>query len=89
MVEDVDNPEWNEDNTHPLDHAAKIKVARARLGMSQEAFAALLHIPASSLRNWEQRRTQPDAPAVTLIDLVYRDPQGIRERLEKQTASLL
>lgn len=86
MVEDVDNPEWDENNTRPLDHAVKIKVARARLGMSQEGFAALLHIPASSLRNWEQRRTRPDAPALTLIDLIYRDPQGIRERLERETA---
>jgi putative transcriptional regulator len=86
-IDDVDTPEWDEGNTRPLDPAAKLKVARARLGMSQEAFAALLRIPASSLRNWEQRRTQPDAPALTLIDLVYQDPQGIRERIERQRAA--
>ena len=87
MDDENDNPEWTDDNTAPLDYAGKLKVTRARLKLSQSAFAALLHIPETSLKNWEQRRTAPDAPARTLIDLIYQDPEGIRVRLAKSHAA--
>lgn len=87
MAERDDNPEWTAANTAPLDYAGKLKVARARLGLSQAAFAALIRVPRTSLRNWEQRRTRPDAPARTLIELIHRDPKGMRERLEGANAA--
>ena len=85
MVDD-DNPEWTDENTRPLDLAAKLKVIRARLGLSQPQLAMLLHVPLASLRNWEQRRTTPDGPARTLVELLHADPQGMRARLEKLAA---
>jgi putative transcriptional regulator len=85
-MDDDDNPEWSEANTRPLDHASKLKVVRARLTLSQDRLATLLNIPVGSLRNWEQRRTAPDGPARTLIDLLYRDPEGIRARIERPAA---
>ncbi|MCT7374790.1 helix-turn-helix domain-containing protein [Chelativorans salis] len=54
--------------------------------MNQSGFAALLGIPLAALRNWEQRRTEPDATAKTLIDLIFADPKGMRERLERRNA---
>jgi len=77
-----DNPDWSAVGLRPLDHAAMLRVARARLGLSQVAAARLLGIPAASLRNWEQRRTQPDDAAKTLIRLFYEHPQDIRAWLE-------
>ncbi|WP_309083247.1 hypothetical protein [Chelativorans sp.] len=44
-------------------------------------------IPVATLRNWEQRRTEPDAVAKTLIDLIFQDPQGMRERLGRRNAA--
>ncbi|WP_163268798.1 helix-turn-helix domain-containing protein [Chelativorans alearense] len=82
-----DNPEWDESNTRPLDAPAKLNFVRALLGMNQADFAALLGIPLATLRNWEQRRTEPDATAKTLIDLIFADPQGMRERLERRNAA--
>lgn len=84
---DDDNPEWDETNTRPLDAAAKLQHARVFLMMTQQDFAALLGIPLATLQNWEQRRTDPDPIARTLIDLVFDDPQGMRERLEKRKAA--
>lgn len=86
MDDDIDNPEWGEENTAPLDYAGKLKVTRARLRLSQAGLAALLQIPLSTLQNWERRRTVPDAPALTLIDLIYGDPEGIRARLGPKVA---
>lgn len=86
-LESDDNPEWTERNTRPLDSSAKLKMSRGIVDMSQPNFAALLGIPLATLQNWEQRRTEPDPIARTLIDLVFDDPQGMLERLEKRKAA--
>src|SRR5215472_8762882 len=39
------------------------KRLRERLGLTQEEFAARYHIPVGTLRDWEQGRKRPDAPA--------------------------
>ena len=79
-----DNPDWSEFTPAPLDYAAKLKATRARLSMSQNSFSALLHIPRSTLQNWEQRRTEPDAFTRTIIDLIYDDPEEMAERLKRK-----
>lgn len=76
-----DNPDWSEFTSAPLDYAAKLKATRARLSMTQDGFAALLHLPPSTLQSWEQRRTEPDAFTLTIIDLIYDDPKGTVDRL--------
>ncbi|WP_157970057.1 helix-turn-helix domain-containing protein [Pelagibacterium sediminicola] len=76
-----DNPDWSTVALSPLDYAAMLKVARARLGLSQEAAARMLGLPVATLRNWEQRRTMPDDAAKTLIALLYADPEDIKARL--------
>src|SRR5438067_1292387 len=40
-----------------------VKVLRERLGMTQAEFAEAFHLPITTLRDWEQRRSTPDAPA--------------------------
>lgn len=82
-----DNPEWDEGNSRFLDAAAKLKLARGLLGQRQTDFASLLGVSVGTLRNWEQRRTAPDAIANTLIDLIYDDPQGMRERMARSRAA--
>ena len=47
---------------------------RARLDMTQEAFAAFLRVPVGTVRNWDQGRTPPDPAARTLLALVAADP---------------
>ena len=79
-----DNPDWSGFDPAPLDYAAKLKATRARLSLSQDGFSALLHIPRSTLQNWEQRRTEPDAFAQTMIDVIYDDPEEMVERLKRR-----
>ncbi len=83
----LDNPDWTVTPTRALEAAEKGKIARLRLELSQSDFAALLGIPVATLRNWEQRRTEPDPIARTLIDLVFDDPEGMRQRLLKRKAA--
>jgi len=82
-----DHPEWTDENSRPLDASGKLKLARALLEMSQADFAALLGIPIATLQNWEQRRTEPDAVAKTLIDLIFDDPKELRARMMRRNAA--
>jgi putative transcriptional regulator len=56
--------------------AASIACAvRKRLGLSQTEFAARFHVPVGTLRDWEQNRRQPDAPALAYLRVIAREPE--------------
>jgi len=65
---------------------SRVKVLRQRLGMTQAEFAQALHLPITTLRDWEQRRSTPDAPARALLLAIERDPEVVR-RLLADTAA--
>jgi putative transcriptional regulator len=44
--------------------AAIARSVRKRWGISQAEFSARYHVPIGTLRDWEQNRKQPDAPAL-------------------------
>ncbi|WP_035694226.1 helix-turn-helix domain-containing protein [Azospirillum halopraeferens] len=50
---------------------------RERPGMTQEAFAATYRIPLETLRDWEQRRKNPDATARAYLQVIDHDPLGV------------
>jgi len=58
-----------------------IKVLRARLGMTQEQFASAYRLPVGTVRDWEQGRTRPDAPALALLAVIEREPDVARRAL--------
>jgi putative transcriptional regulator len=58
-----------------------IAAIRSRLSMSQNDFATLLKIPTPTLRNWEQGRTIPDAPAQTLLWVAHKRPDVLGEMI--------
>jgi putative transcriptional regulator len=60
-----------------------VKAIRAKTKLSQSAFAAKLRLPAATVRDWEQKRRIPDAPARTLLAMVDADPKGALALIEK------
>lgn len=54
-----------------------VKRLRERLGLTQEAFAATYRIPVGTLRDWEQRRKLPDAPARAYLTVISRNPEAV------------
>jgi DNA-binding transcriptional regulator YiaG len=58
-----------------------VKALRARLGISQEAFAGRYGLDIKTLQNWEQGRTKPEGPAAILLQLIERDPEKVVELL--------
>jgi putative transcriptional regulator len=56
-----------------------VKAIRRSLRMSQHHFAATYRIPLSTLKNWEQGRRQPDAPAAAYLRAIQRRPKEVME----------
>jgi len=65
---------------------SRVKVLRQRLGMTQAEFANAFHLPITTLRDWEQHRSTPDAPARALLLAIERNPKVMR-RLLADTAA--
>lgn len=60
-----------------------VKAIRAKTKLSQAKFADVLRIPVATLRDWEQHRRSPDAPARTLLGMVDADPKAALELIER------
>jgi putative transcriptional regulator len=58
-----------------------VKALRQALGMTQAEFAEAFGLPISTLRDWEQRRSTPDAPARALLRAIEREPETMRRLL--------
>jgi putative transcriptional regulator len=51
-----------------------VRAARARAGLSQQAFAERIATPVATLRDWEQGRFSPPGGVVCLMRLIERHP---------------
>ena len=47
-----------------------VRAIRRQLRMSQQEFARVYRIPLATLKNWEQGRRQPDAPAAAYLEAI-------------------
>ena len=66
--------------------ASGVKALRRRLAMTQVEFAEAFHRPITTLRDWEQGRATPDAPARALLLAIERDPEVMRKLLAERAA---
>ena len=53
--------------------------ARLKSGLSQAQFASVLHISPRTLQQWEQGRRHPSGAAETLLKIVFRQPEVLRD----------
>jgi len=60
-----------------LTKLVNVKKLRERLGLTQGAFAAVYGIPLGTLRDWEQRRKHPDAPARSYLQVIEGSPEAV------------
>ena len=60
-----------------------VKAIRLSLRMSQNHFAAAYRIPLPTLKNWEQGRRLPDAPAAAYLLAIKRRPKEIMEAVAR------
>jgi putative transcriptional regulator len=58
-----------------------VRAIRRGLRMSQHEFARTYRIPLATLKNWEQGRRQPDAPAAAYLQVIAKRPKEVGEVL--------
>jgi putative transcriptional regulator len=61
----------------PARRVSLAKRIRWRLRMSQTEFAKAFHIPAGTLRDWEQHRREPDQAARAYLEVIARNPEAV------------
>src|SRR5712691_4046027 len=78
---DADAQALRPDDMKRMKRTPQVKIIRSALGMSQEYFPALFHIPLRTLRDCEQSRKVPDAPARAYLMVIARNPTAVSEAL--------
>jgi putative transcriptional regulator len=63
-----------------------VAVIRRALGLTQEDFAARYRIPLGTLRDWEQGRSKPDAPARAYLMVIAKEPEVVACSLRQREA---
>lgn len=61
--------------THILKEPASPQVIRARLKLSQSAFAGLMGVSLRTVQDWEQGRRKPSGPAIALLRIAEQKPE--------------
>jgi putative transcriptional regulator len=80
-----DVSDWSLDDPHivlmePID----VRAIRAKLRLSQDAFAKTFALSVAALRDWEQQRRMPRGPARTLLRIIDREPEAVMRALRSQ-----
>ena len=85
-LSDPDAPPLGKEKLAQMRRVSRVKALRERMGLTQREFAEAFHLPLTTLRDWEQRRSVPDAPARALLLAIERDPQKMMSLLSPEEA---
>lgn len=80
-MSDPDAPPLSAEELARMHRPPDVRALRNRLGMTQEQFARTYRLPLGTVRDWEQGRTRPDAPALALLAVIEHEPEAARRAL--------
>ena len=72
-----------------LQNAKRVPFARTlrwRLKFTQDEFSTRFAIPLGTLRDWEQGRSEPDAPAKAYLKVISAEPEAVARALNPEAA---
>ena len=69
-----------------MPRAPFVSTLRRRLRLTQDEFSARFAIPLGTLRDWEQRRSAPDATAQAYLKVIAADPESVAKAVGKSAA---
>ena len=64
---------------HTLKEPAPPQIIRAKLKLSQSAFAGMMGVSLRTIQDWEQGRRKPSGPAVALLRIAEQKPDIFRQ----------
>ncbi len=60
---------------HTMKEPAPPQVIRAKLKLSQSAFAGMMGVSLRTIQDWEQGRRKPSGPAMALLRIAEQKPE--------------
>lgn len=81
---DPENPPLTDEIAAGRKKVPRTRTLRRQMSLTQEEFAARYQIPIGTLRDWEQHRSEPDAPARAYLKVIAADPEGVAEKLGRE-----
>ena len=75
---DPDAQPWTPEQLARARCVVDVKLIRDKYGLSQEQFARRFGLRLEMVRGWEDRTLVPDAAAVTLLRVIWAEPDAVR-----------
>jgi putative transcriptional regulator len=82
LLEAIEHAEGCEEGIrihHP--RSVDVKALRAKVGMTQQQFAARFGFSTATLRHWERGDRSPHGPALVLLNVIEHNPTAVIEAL--------
>src|ERR1700732_2190495 len=64
-----------------------VKAIRNKLRMTQARFSNIFGFSLDAIKHWEGGRRTPEAPARTLLTVIYKNPAAVIKALQPETLS--
>jgi putative transcriptional regulator len=80
-LRDPDAPPLTKRQLARMRRITPVKRLRVELGLSQAEFAGRFQIPIGTLRDWEQRRSEPDQAAQAYLKVIAADARFVQRVL--------
>lgn len=77
-LSDPDAQPWTAEQLARARRVVDVRLIRERFGLTQEEFARRFGLKLDMVRGWEDRTLRPDAAAVTLLRVIWAEPETVR-----------
>lgn len=80
-LSDPDAPPTPPETLAQFQRTVDVKAIRERLSLTQAEFATTFHLSLTTIQAWEQGQSLPDPVARTLLRVIERDPEAVKNAL--------
>lgn len=80
-LSDPDAPPTSPEALANFQQAVNVKAIREKLGLTQTQFATTFHLSLVTVHAWEQGQSLPDPVARTLLRVIERNPEAVKDAL--------
>ena len=78
---DPDAPPTPPEALAHFQRAVEVKAIREKLSLTQVQFATMFHLSLATIQAWEQGQSLPDPVARTLLRVIERNPEAVKDAL--------
>ena len=86
-LDDLSERPLTDEELATLPRVPRITTIRRALELTEEEFSETYRIPVATLQDWEAGRTEPDAPARAILNVIAREPKMTALALQRRDAA--